>query len=58
MYEKMKAAQSFAESLGTVIGCETVTETRYGDPGYVFTGSTADGKKFRLEYHEELGDDS
>lgn len=58
MYEKMKAAQAFAESLGTVIGCETITENRYGAPGYVFTGSTADGKKFRLEYREEPGDDS
>lgn len=58
MYEKMKAAQAFAESLGTVSGCETTQETQYGDPGYVFTGTTVDGKKFRLEYHEEPGNDS
>ena len=58
MYEKMKAAQEFAESLGTVIGCETIAENQYGDPGYVFTGTTANGKKFRLEYREESGNDS
>lgn len=58
MYEKMKAAQAFAETLGTVIGCETVGKTQYVDPGYVFIGSTADGKKFILQYHEEPGDDS
>lgn len=58
MYEKMKAAQALAESLGTVTGCATVAGTEYGDPGYVFTGTTADGKKFRLEYHEGHGDDS
>lgn len=58
MYEKMKAAQAFAESLGTVTTCEIIQGTQYGDPGYAFTGSTADGKKFRLEYHEESDDDS
>lgn len=58
MYEKMKAAQMLAESMGTIISCGTIEGGEYTDPGFYFSGTTGDGKKFTLTYHEENGDDS